>query len=466
MPATQTQHEAALAFLYRRIDYERAAAVTYSARRFKLGRMRELLARLSHPERDLPIVHVAGTKGKGSTSAMIAASLTAAGYRTGLFTSPHLERAEERLAIDGAPCDPDEFVRLVETVRGPVEAIDALADRSGRPDRPTYFEVLTAMALVHFAGQKVDAAVLEVGMGGRLDSTNVCHPAVCVITSISFDHTRQLGNTLAAIAREKAGIVKPGVPVVSGVIDEEPRRVIEAVCRSRRSPLFQLGREFRFSYRPPRELDRSAGSGEIDFASSADGRQQQIASLSLGLLGRHQGANAAVALAALAELRHQGWRLPDEALRRGLADVRWPARVELVQRRPAIVIDAAHNVASVAALVETLEESFSPRRRLLVFGTTREKDARGMLQLLLPRFDEVLFTRYLNNPRAVPPEELRDLAAQLASDVSVFPDPASAWREVSSRLSPDDLLCVTGSFFLASEMRAEMEQSGIRPALA
>jgi len=211
------RHQAALAFLHARIDYERALFVPYGEREFRLEGMRELLARLGDPQERFAIVHVAGTKGKGSTAAMIAAVLSAAGHRAGLYSSPHLQQIEERVAIDGQPCTAAELTSLVETMRPIVDEMDQWAGQNPSNEaRLTYFDLITAMALVHFANRGVHFALLEVGMGGRLDSTNVCRPAVSVITSISFDHTRQLGNTLTAIAREKAGIVKPGVPVVSG----------------------------------------------------------------------------------------------------------------------------------------------------------------------------------------------------------------------------------------------------------
>lgn len=449
--------EAALAFLYGRIDYERLPAVPYDVREFKLDRMHELLRRLGNPEAGLPIVHVAGTKGKGSTSAMIAAVLSAAGFRTGLFTSPHLDRLEERMTIDGRQCSADEFVDLVQQVQTVAAAMDGPSATDGDLlCGPTYFELTTALALLHFAAHRVDAAVLEVGMGGRLDSTNVCQPRVSVITTISFDHTKQLGNTLAAIAREKAGIIKPGVPVVSGVLLDEPREAIAAVARQLGSPLQQLGRDFQFTYEPPRAVDEWADTGRLDFQTRQAGARSLLG-LRCGLLGRHQAHNAAVALATLNELERQGWTIPEAAIRRGLADVRWPARVEVVGRHPTVIIDAAHNTASVSALIDTLTESFSRRRRVLIFATTRDKDVSGMLRLLLPEFDEIVFTRYTNNPRFVPPEDLQLMAGELgARPTQVCADPALAWNTVRSMARPDDLVCVTGSFFIAAEMRNEI----------
>ncbi|HEX7447352.1 MAG TPA: folylpolyglutamate synthase/dihydrofolate synthase family protein [Pirellulales bacterium] len=447
-------YQASLAFLLGRIDYERALHVPYGEGAFRLERMRRLLALVDDPQAGLPIVHVAGTKGKGSTAAMIAAALSAAGYRTGLYTSPHLERLEERFTVDGGLCDPEELVALVDELR---LAVAAMERAGSAPDAsPTYFELTTAAALLHFRRRQVDAVVLEVGLGGRLDSTNVCLPRVTAITSISFDHTKQLGNTLAAIAREKAGIAKPGVPLISGVTADEPRREIESACADRGAKLIQLGRDFDFVYHPPQRTNAELPGGSIDYVCHQGQRSGERRTVSLGLLGRHQGANAAVCLAVLDELRRQDWSLPDEAVRRALANMRWPARVEVVDRRPTVVLDAAHNVASVAALAETLRESFTARRRILVFATTQDKDAAGMLRLLLPDFDHVILTRYENNPRGVGTAELAALAARLSeAPVQVGATPAAAWRAVHAVAEEDDLVCVTGSFFIAAEMRAQ-----------
>jgi dihydrofolate synthase/folylpolyglutamate synthase len=446
---------AALAFLLSRIDYERWTTAPYDDARFKLDRMRALLARLGRPDEGLPIVHVAGTKGKGSTAAMIAAALTAAGYRTGLFTSPHLERIEERVAIDGQPISAERFVDLT----GELEAVAQALDRDA-PDGqgPTYFELTSALAWLHFRRAGAQWGVLEVGMGGRLDCTNVCAPSVSVITSISFDHTKQLGHTLALIAREKAGIIKPGVPVVSGAVEAEPREVIRRVAAEQGSPLLELGRDFAFDYRA--SPDHALAPGEMDYRRpgdcAADGhRPPDLENLRLGLLGRHQAANAALAIATLVELRRQGWNIPDEAIRRGLAAARSPARVELVGRRPCVILDVAHNAASAKALAEALGERSTGGKRILVLAVSRDKDAAGMLRALAPAFDRLIATKYTSNPRGLEAEELARLcvAAGLA-DVEVAPNPQAAWQRVRRLATPDDLVCLTGSFFLAGEMRS------------
>ncbi|MDZ7620166.1 MAG: folylpolyglutamate synthase/dihydrofolate synthase family protein [Patescibacteria group bacterium] len=457
MSVADSSYEAARQFLLDRIDYERVLTIPYSGEDFKLDRMRELLLRLGNPQEQLAIVHIAGTKGKGSTAAMLSAALVANGYRTGLFSSPHFERVEERFRMDGQPCSAAELVELVRVVRPTVEAMDRESGAASEIG-PTYFEVTTAMAFVHFVRSRADAVVLEVGLGGRLDSTNVCTPRASVVTSISFDHTEQLGNTLAAIAREKAGIIKPGVPVVSGVMAADARTVIADVCRRQGAPLVELGTDFAFEYYPPHDLQQSDSPGRLDFRwlrpAPGENVPSNLDDLALSLPGRHQAANAAVALAAMAILRQAGWRIDEDAARRGLASVRWPGRAEVVGRQPAVVLDVAHNRASIEALLETLAESFQVRQRHLIFAASQGKDTGGMLEPLLGRFDNIVLTRYGNNPRATPPDQLVELAHKLTGRrYAAYAEASAAWLAVLDAAEPDDLICVTGSFFLAAEIR-------------
>ena len=459
-PARLSPRQAALDYLLSRIDYERSLSMPYGESQFQLARMRDLLERLDRPDRRFPIIHVAGTKGKGSTSAMISAALTACGLTTGLYTSPHLEKLEERFCVDGLPCPGDEFAAFVEQLKPIVAAMDAeAARRSPASFGPTYFELTTAIALMHFAARQCDAAVLEVGLGGRLDSTNVCQATVSVITSISYDHTKQLGNTLAEIAWEKAGIIKPGVPIVSGVIGHEPRLVIERVAKEHGSRIVQRGRDFDFSYRPPVHLEQQPACGELDFRRIDEPARVPSLGVRLSLPGQHQAANAATALATLDELRRLGWNLSEADIRHGLAELHWPARVEVIARRPCVVLDAAHNTASIEALITALDESFAPRKRWLVFATTQEKDVGGMVRLLLPKFDRVIFTRYTQNPRGVPVEELTAIAESTSHrNWQAAADPQAAWDAIHALgPSPEDLICISGSFFIAAQMRKIFE---------
>jgi dihydrofolate synthase/folylpolyglutamate synthase len=460
-------HATALDFLFNRIDYERTRSVPYHSRRFKLNRMVRLLELLGNPGQDLPIVHIAGTKGKGSTAQMVASVLNATGLRTGLYTSPHLERLEERFAVAGRQCTSDQLVSLLATIQPAVQQMDQeSADRNGGHG-PTYFEITTAAALLHFRREDTDCVVLEVGLGGRLDSTNVCSPIVSVITSISFDHMKQLGKTLAKIAGEKAGIIKRAVPVVTGVTEAEPLAVIAKRAEQLDAPLVVLNQDFHFEYFPHAEngpvtaSERGLPVSRMDYSECVGGGSQRLNQLELGMLGRHQAANAAVAVATLNQLRLQGWKIDDQAIREGLRVARCPARIEVVSHRPTVVLDAAHNEASVAALLQVLNEYFPSAPRVLVFASSVDKDAPAMLKQLVPQFDRVIFTRYLNNPRAAAPEQLATLVERVstahAPKMHVASNPQAAWELVQSSVTPDHLVCVAGSFFLAAEVRRQIQ---------
>jgi dihydrofolate synthase/folylpolyglutamate synthase len=440
-----------LDFLYSRLNYEWLGMPKVPAE-LRLSRMRRLLRRLGDPHEGLRIIHVAGTKGKGSTAAMLAAALTASGVRTGLYCSPHLHHLEERFTVDGKPASASELVALVDEVREAVEQLE-LDDPHHRDHGSTFFEITTAMGLMHFARRNVGAIVLEVGMGGRLDSTNVIHPLVSIITSISFDHTRQLGNTLASIAREKAGILKRGRPAVSAVQDAEARQAIRQVAGPRRCRLYELGTDFWYDAIPPEPpLIRPT-----TYQVAARTRRTDWGVLKVPLLGPHQAHNAGVALATLdvlAEIQPSLAVSRDDVFR-GFAGLRWPARVEVLRQKPWLVIDGAHNGASAVALAETLRACFPPTRRSLIFGTTRDKDLPGQLLALLPWFDNVIATRYVENPRSLPPDTIAAAVLLLIGQtIRTTTDPAEA-LELAYRLTPPEgLICVTGSLFLAAEARA------------
>ncbi|HLJ09624.1 MAG TPA: folylpolyglutamate synthase/dihydrofolate synthase family protein [Planctomycetaceae bacterium] len=420
--------------------------MNYSADDFKLDRMRELLRRLGDPQESIPAVHIAGTKGKGSTAALTAQFLSAAGIRTALFTSPHISAFEERMAVDGTVPTQRELVELVDRIAGAVADLDKTPGRMS----PTYFEIATAMAWLHFRDRRAEIAVLEVGMGGRLDATNVCRPQVCVITTISRDHTRQLGSSLDQIAREKGGIIKPLVPVISGVTQEPARSVIEEICRTQSAPLSLLGRDFDYDYQPAVFEPGACSRPAVDVRLA----RRAWSNLAIPLVGEHQARNLAVALAAVDKLGHHGWSISDLAVTKSLAQLRWPGRIEVLSRAPTVIVDTAHNWEAVAALLKTLDESFRARRRVLIFAATRDKDVAGMLRQLLPRFDTVVLTCFQNNPRHVPVETLVGMAQGLTEQrVHAAGEPAAAWKLARRFASPDDLICVTGSFFIAADMR-------------
>jgi dihydrofolate synthase/folylpolyglutamate synthase len=450
-------YDDALAFWYGRINYEVRAATPAD---LKLERMQALLRLVGDPHDRVRLVHVTGTKGKGSTAAMVAAVLRAAGFRVGLFTSPHLTDVRERIQVDGVSISRDELAARMDELAPAVRALE----EDGHSPGITFFEIGTALGFLHFCRRRCDLAVIEVGLGGRFDSTNVCRPLVSVVTSVGLDHTAQLGNTPEEIAYQKAGIIKPGVPVVSGVAEPGPRDVIRRVAAAEGTPLVERDRDFRYVYSASSPGHR-AGAGPVNNRPDDPGGSPKVEVVTprchyppmvLGLLGEHQAANAAVAVAAVERLRDAGVPIPHGAVARGLEDVRWPARVEVVSERPAVVIDTAHNVPSVEALVKTLRESVPVSGyKSVVFAVSSDKPYPEMLRILAGYFDHFHLTRYGINPRCVPPVKLAEALAAVAPGVAASLHPASgaAWAAARAAAGPDDLVCVTGSVFLAGELR-------------
>jgi len=477
-----TYHDA-MAFLNDRINYERAAAQKMFARGVKLDRMRELLALLGNPQETIPVVHIAGTKGKGSTAVMAAGILTASGYRTGLFTSPHVSVFEERMRVDGVCPSAEECVELVREVAAAV----AVLDGQDAALSPTYFEIATAMAWLYFREAKCDFVVLEVGLGGRLDATNLCRPEVTVITNVSRDHTSILGNTKEKIAREKAGIIKPHVPLVSGVDHPGAREVVRQRAAEQRAAIFQWKRDFRFQYTPKRDEDRT-----LPAMVNVVTPWNRYNNVPLPLAGIHQAQNAALAVTAIDVLRQRGYGVPVEAVGTGMAGVRWPLRLEVVQKSPMVIVDAAHNAASAEALVAALKAEFPARRNTLIFAASRDKNVERLAEILFPYFDDVILTRFVGNPRAIPPEEIRERTTtcpnRIAGDEAVRTESPATDRKPGFSKKPgfcavaenphdavtaamnhsdgDDLTCATGSFYLAAEVRSillEQHAPGMPP---
>ncbi|HEX9029558.1 MAG TPA: folylpolyglutamate synthase/dihydrofolate synthase family protein, partial [Anaerolineales bacterium] len=387
----ETAYQDTLNYLYSFVDYSLTRSFRNSPEKFDLGRMRQFLEILGQPHQHYPIIHVAGTKGKGSISAMCASALHAAGYRVGLYTSPHLQDYAERIQLDGQPIPHADLMALVDEIRPHL---------AGMPNLTT-FEITTALALLYFARQGASAVVLEVGLGGRLDATNVVVPNVSVIASISYDHTNILGNTLAEIAGEKAGIIKPGVPVVVSPQKEEARQVIERIAAERGSDLTQVGRDYLFS-----QVSHSLEGGQelliwpasqqalVDTYMDSGGSQgQEPTRLNIPLLGYHQVENAATAYAALQVAREHGIPLDEAAIIKGFSEVSWPGRFEVLQRNPPIVIDSAHNRDSALKLRLALDDYFPGWPVVLVFGASEDKDIAGMFAELMPRIRQVVATR-------------------------------------------------------------------------
>lgn len=415
---------------------------------FKLDRMRRLLALLDNPEKNLRVIHIAGSKGKGSTSAMLHSALHASGFLTGLFTSPHLKKVEERIRVGMEEISPLELDQILEEIR----------DRIGFPacERlgfvPTYFEVATAAGFLHFRQKKVDLAVMETGLGGRLDATNVCQPIVTIITSISFDHQKPLGNTLAEIAGEKAGIIKPGVPVISGA-QGEAAEVVRQRAGDCQAPLLQDGKDFSWSYSP----------GRVEAMVNVPSRASVVTPLGkwddmeMPLLGRHQAANMALAVTSLDWLKQQGWELGAAFVRQGLKDTVWPGRMELAATNPLVVLDCAHNSDSIARLVACLQESFPPVSRTLIFGASFDKDISAMFQELAGNFHQVIFTQSSKSPRAAKPEELAKLWVKISSAMPRMADSLEIALRLAKEITPaDGMICIAGSVFLAGEFHSLM----------
>jgi dihydrofolate synthase/folylpolyglutamate synthase len=410
----------------------RSAEQIAAQRAVKLERMDALLAALGHPERQFPSLLVAGTKGKGSTVAMLSACLTAGGYRTGRYTSPHLVNWRERTCLNGQPFTTADVLALTDPIR---IAVNSLSENLGPL---TTFEVGTAFAMLYFAQQRVDLAVVEVGTGGRFDATNLVEPAVSIITPVSYDHTQTLGSTIASIAWHKAGILRAHRPAVSAPQVPEAREVIEREARSLEAPLDEIGREWRWS----------AHTAGIRIESSHLGVQPL--EVEIGLIGDHQRDNATVAVASLYTLR-ESFPLETSVIREALRTVEWPGRLQVLAREPWLVLDGAHNAASADVVRQALDTSFDFERLILVVGLSKDKDALGVLSALAPRASSVLLTRS-HHERSAPPAELEPLVRGAShAQVRTFDDSAAALQTAIGAAGPRDLILVTGSLFLVGE---------------
>ncbi len=407
--------------------------------RMDLAPISRLLDAVGRPHESYAVLHVGGTNGKGSTAAMLASILCEAGYSVGLYTSPHLVDFTERIRINGRPIAADDVVALTEELRARMPA----------DVEPTFFEFTTAMAFLAFAAARVEIAVIEVGMGGRLDATNVVRPLVSVITNVDLDHQRYLGDTITAIAEEKAGIIKPGVPVVTAAAHPAALAVLGARAAERGSPLTVIGRDVHVT-------------GASPAAFSYHGLTQHMGGLTCPLLGRHQVANASAVLAAVEHARAQGLAIPIDAVWRGLANVRWEGRLEVIRSRPRLVVDGAHNAAGAAALADFLDgERRAGRigRLVVVFGILADKDLHAIIDRVGSLADEIVLTEPAYH-RAAPVDALLDAASSLAVPVRGAPSVASALEEVEARLAPGDWCVITGSLYTVGEVKAIYQGRG------
>jgi dihydrofolate synthase/folylpolyglutamate synthase len=445
----ESAYQDSLNYLYSYVDYSLQRSDRYSAANFNLDRMRALMAALGNPEKEYPIIHIAGTKGKGSVASFVASALRAAGYRVGLYTSPHLQDYVERIQINGQPLPHEQLVARVDEIKPIVESIPEL----------TTFEITTALAYQFFQREGVGAAVIEVGLGGRLDATNVCQPIVAVITSLSYDHTYLLGDTLAEIAGEKAGIIKPGVPVVLAPQKDEARLMIEQIARELNAPLILIGRDYLFSP-VARSLESqtlfvwpASEQWHIDaYIESGGSLEWEPVRLTIPLLGYHQVENAATAYTTLQVARSAGLEISETAIRAGFAKVVWPGRFEILQRDPPVIVDSAHNRDSALKLRLALDDYYPGYPIVLIFGASEDKDIRGMFTELLPRVRQVVATRSFH-PRAIEPEKLIELAHQFGVPAREVPEVEVALEEAQLLAEGEAVVLATGSIFVAAAVR-------------
>jgi dihydrofolate synthase/folylpolyglutamate synthase len=403
----------------------------------RLERMDEALALFGHPERQFPALHIAGTNGKGSTAAMLHRILSLGGFRAGLYTSPHLVSFTERIRVGDKEISAPEVVELAEEIRARITP-------AGVP--LTFFEIVTVMAFLYLAREQIDIGVIEVGLGGRLDATNLVRPLVTMITTISKDHESYLGSDLLSIGREKAGIIKPGVPVVCGAVPSEVAALIKQVAEENRSPSYFLGADFKFFLKNERFFDYK-------------GIQHHFSDLTVTLHGRHQRSNAAIAIAAL-ELAGGSFPVSEEAIRRGLSSVVWPGRFEIVRERPWVILDGAHNGEGASALAEVLKEFRRGRRIKLLFAAMEDKDWRAMLSLLLPLVDEVMVTR-VRMERSAEPERIARWAARSLPH-RIAEEAGAGLKVLFQEAGPDDIILVAGSLYLLGEVRPTAQDLAAR----
>lgn len=427
----------ALEAIFQRADYERGDRPPYPERVWRLARVEELLAQIGNPHRAYPSVHIAGTKGKGSTTAMIESILRAAGYRTGMYTSPHLHTFRERIQIEGAPISEEEVSAHME------ELIPILKERP----EVTVFEIITALGMKAFRAREVEWSIFEVGMGGRLDATNVLLPEVAVITSISLDHVNVLGHTLDAIAREKAGIIKEGRPVISAPQQLEALEVIERTAAERNAPLTLVGKDWHWRY------EGTDGVRQwLTIWREGNEREPEYPHLQLSLLGAHQLENATNAVAAIETLRRRGVNISREAVRQGLQEVRWPGRLEVLGRNPFVVLDGAHNGYSMRRLMEALDTYLPHRQLWVVFGAGVTHNPAELLNEIEPYAERFFITRS-RHPKAAPIEALTAIAQSAGYPNEAFEGVSAALEAARVAAKADDLILVTGSLFVVAEAR-------------
>jgi dihydrofolate synthase/folylpolyglutamate synthase len=417
-------------------NYEQIPGISYVQPGYSLKHVEELLNRMGNPQLAARTIHIAGTKGKGSVSAMIAQVLSSSGYKTGLYTSPHFHTLRERISIDGSLISEAEFAAAMAEIKPFIESMRK--DTAFR--QLTYFEALTALAFAYFKKKQVDFQVLEVGLGGRLDATNVARPIICIITPISLDHTQILGNSLEEIAQEKAGIIKSGCWVVLSPQPEEAASVISDICREKEAKVVQVGKDITW---------HKIGGDLSPQSLVIEGRRNNY-QVSIPLSGDFQLENAASAVAALEVLGSAGFAISTADIARGLAQVKWPGRFHILQENPTVLVDGAHNVASIKRLVDNIKGYFAHKRIFLVFGTSCDKDIPGIINELVPLSPQVIVTRAAHS-RAAPLSTLVAEFSKQGIELEIRETVTEAISRALSLADRTDLICITGSLFVVAE---------------
>jgi len=440
-------YKQAIGYLLEKTDYERQERLRYNVTTFNLNRMKKLLSLVGNPHKKIPTVHIAGTKGKGSTATMLARMLEANDYNVGLYTSPHVVHLHERIAVNSEMISERKMLALLNRVHAPVEKIS-------KTDSPTFFEIMTALAFMHFADVKTDIGVIETGLGGRLDSTNVIRPEVVGITSLSIDHQHLLGNTIDSIAREKAGVFKRGVPIVTVRQHPEAMRVLKSHAASVKAPLSVIGNDIDFSYRFETSEEHGPHN-RICLATPTNNFEH----LRVPLHGSHQAINCGLALAMLDKLKSRGYEIDSEKAAKGLDAVSLTGRMEMIYDDPRIMIDAAHNAASIEALIHAIGQNIPYDSMVVIFGCNNDKDVEGMLHRLQYGADKVVFTRSVS-PKAMSPEDLADMYTEMCGKMcQTAVNLGEALRLAKNAVDREDLICITGSFYLIGQAKARFKPS-------
>jgi dihydrofolate synthase/folylpolyglutamate synthase len=445
-------YEDAIRYLFSRTDYEKEQHLRYNVTTFDLGRMEKFLSLLGNPHKKIDTVHIAGTKGKGSTATMLAKMLEANHYKVGLYTSPHVVHLHERITVNSRMISEPEMLGLMNRVYAPVEKVS-------KTDSLTFFEIMTALAFMHFLDKAIDIGVIETGMGGRLDSTNVIKPKVVGITSLSLDHMNQLGNTIDSIAREKAGVFKTGVPVVT--VQQEPAamQVLKSHANAVKAPFSVTGVDIDFSHRF--ETSREHGPHTRICLTTPTSKFEH---LRVPLHGRHQAINCGLALAMLDKLKSAGYSIDNEKAIDGLNKVSLSGRMEMICDDPRIMIDGAHNAASIQALMQAIGQHIPYDSMVVIFGCNNDKDIKGMLHNLQYGADKVIFTRS-NSVKAMSPQILTDMYAEMSGKMCQAADSlGEALQVAKSAITKEDLICITGSFYLIGQAKMRFQPTRSLPA--